>query len=371
MSSTARDLYEVLGVPRDASADDIKRAYRRLAREHHPDVAGTDSEDHFKEIVGAYEILSDPDKRARYDAFGTTGGAPGAAGSPFADIQDIFDMFFGGGFAGGQRRRGPRSRTRRGEDLRVRTVLTFREAAFGVRRDIDVERMVSCDLCQGSGAQPGTTLIACRACGGAGEVQSMRRSVFGTVMTSAPCVTCAGSGQEIPDPCERCMGNGRLRQPASVTVDIPAGVDDGMEVRVGGNGNAGAAGGPAGDLFVELHVEPAAGFERRGSDLFTVLDITLTQAALGAEIQIEGLEGPELVSVGPGTDSGTVVRLKGKGVPNLQRRGRGDVFVTLHVVTPRDLSREERRLIEKLAEIRGERTSPREPAHGELRRPEF
>lgn len=364
----AQDLYDVLGVRRDASGDDIRTAYRRLARELHPDVNGDPhAEERFKQISGAYEILSDPQKRAQYDAYGLAGGTPG---QPFTDIQDIFDMFFGqGGFGGvgGSRRRGPRSPARRGEDLAVPVALGFVEAAFGARRDLEIDRLVTCDLCLGNGAHPGTAPVACRTCGGTGEVQSVRRSVFGTLMTTTTCRTCDGTGQEIPDKCERCHGQGRIRQPATVTVDIPAGVADGMELRVAGNGHAGLAGGPAGDLFVRIEVESSPAFDRRGQDLFTVLDISITQATLGADVDIEGIDGLEHIRVEPGTESGTVLRLKGKGVPNLNRHGRGDLFVTLHVVTPRELSDEQRQLLERLAELRGEQQGVR----GRLRRPEY
>ena len=367
--AVARDLYEVLGVPRDASEEDIRKAYRRLARELHPDVsADPETEERFKEVAGAYEILSDPSKRARYDTFGD--GGPG--GQPFADISDIFEVFFGqggfGGFGGG-RSRGPRSRTRRGEDVGVTVSLAFGEAAFGVRRELEIERLVVCDRCLGNGAEPGTAPIACRTCGGSGEVQSVRRSVFGTLMTTTACRTCDGTGQEIPDPCERCFGRGRVRAPATVTVDIPAGVSDGMELRVTGNGHAGVGGGAAGDLFVRLQVEDTTTFERRGQDLFGVLDISLPEAALGGEVEVQGIDGAVKVAIAAGTGSGTIVRLKGKGVPNLNRRGRGDLFVTLHVVTPTGLSKEERQLLGRLAELRDE---PRRGAAGaELRRPEY
>jgi molecular chaperone DnaJ len=247
--------------------------------------------------------------------------------------------------------------------------LSFEEAAFGVHREIQVDRLETCGRCLGNGAEPGTTPVACRTCGGTGEVQSVRRSVFGTLMTATACATCDGTGQEIPDPCADCMGQGRIRRPATVTVEIPAGVSDGMELRVAGNGHAGVAGGSTGDLFVRLEVEEATRFDRRGQDLFAVLDITVAQAALGGEVEFAGVDGTERVRIDAGTESGTIVRLKGKGVPNLNRRGRGDLFVTLHVTTPTGLSREERELLARLAELRGE------PRHGaaaaELRRPEF
>jgi molecular chaperone DnaJ len=365
-----KDLYEILGVPRDATAEDLKKAYRKLARELHPDVnPEPTSESRFKEVAGAYEILSDPEKRQRYDAFGSAG----PAGQGITDIQDIFDMFFGGGFGtgfGGAGRRGQASRTRRGEDLGVRVSLSFKEAAFGVRRDLKIDRLVTCDRCLGNGAEPGTAPIACATCSGTGQVQAVRRSIFGTVMTASPCGTCRGTGMDIPNKCAACHGDGRVAQASTVTVDIPAGVSDGMELRVGDNGHAGTNGGPAGDLYVALIVDAAAAFERRGQDLYTVLDVSITQAALGAQIEIEGLDETEHIQIEPGTDSGTVTRIRGKGVPHLNRRGRGDLFVTIHVVTPDRLGRDERALLEKLAQMRGEK-SAKDPARGELRRPQF
>jgi molecular chaperone DnaJ len=367
------DLYAILGVPRDASPEEIRRAYRALARQHHPDVNENPGADQrFKEIAGAYEILSDPQKRQRYDTFGTAGGPGG--GAPFTDIQDIFDMFFGaGGFGsatGSRRSRGPRSPTRRGEDVGTQVLLTFPEAAFGVRRELRIERLVACDRCMGNGAEPGTAPIACRTCGGTGEVQEVRRSIFGTIMTASACRTCDGTGSEVLDPCTRCSGRGRVAAPDTVTVDIPAGVADGLELRVSGAGNVGMAGGPAGDLYVGIRVEQAAAFERRGQDLFAILDVSLTQAALGAEVEFEALDGPERVKIAPGTESGELIRVRGKGIPNLNRRGRGDLYVTVHVTVPKDLKREERGLLEQLAEARGERWSKKDPATAELRRPE-
>lgn len=366
--AAVRDLYEILGVGRDASSDEIRRAYRKLARELHPDINGEpDAEERFKEVVGAYEILSDPSKRQRYDAFGQGGGPQGF---PFTDIQDIFDMFFGGGFGVGGRRGTRRSRAARGEDLFAPVTLGFSEAAFGVRQEVQVERLAACERCGGTGAEPGTAPVACRTCHGTGELQQMRRSVFGTLMTSAPCPTCGGSGEEILDRCEACFGEGRRREVATVQVDIPAGVSEGMELRVPGAGHAGRAGGPTGDMFVGIRVEPSLAFERRGQDLFTVLDITMTQAALGAELAIETLDDVERVRIEAGMESGTILRLRGKGVPNLNRRGRGDLYVTIHVVTPAALSKEERGLFERLAELRGEATSKRDPTRVELRRPQ-
>ena len=370
--ATVGDLYEILGVARNATQAEIKAAYRVLARMHHPDVnEDPAAEQRFKEIAAAYEILSDPEKRRRYDTFGAAGG-PG--GQPFGDIQDIFDMFFGGGGFGGtvgsRRSRGPRSRTRAGEDLGTQVLLTFTEAAFGARREIEIERLVACDRCGGDGSEPGTAPSSCRTCGGSGETQEVRRSIFGTIMTASPCRTCEGTGAEILDPCTRCRGRGRVTAPDRVAVDIPGGVDDGLELRVSGAGNAGPASGPAGDLYVGIRVEPSNAFQRRGQDLFTILDIPLTQAALGAEVEFQTLDGAERVRIEPGTESGELIRLRGKGIPNLNRRGRGDLYVTVHVTVPGDLSKAERKLLEQLAEARGERTGRKDPAAGTLRRPE-
>jgi molecular chaperone DnaJ len=361
-----RDLYEILGIPRDAQPTEIKAAYRKLARTLHPDVnADPADQERFKEITGAYEILSDPAKRRRYDEFGSAG----PQGAPFTDIQDLFDVFFGGGF--GVRTRGPRSRIRRGEDLRARVRLSFRESVFGVQQEMEIDRLATWPRGAGAGAAPGPAPITCRSCGGTGEVQSVRRSIFGTVMTATPCLTCGGTGEEIPDRCENCVGEGRVRAPGTVAFDVPAGVLDGMDLRVAGQGNAGLAGGPPGDLIVGVEVEPSDAFERRGQDLYGVLDVSITQATLGGEIEIETLDGPERLGIEAGTESGTVLRVKGKGVPHLQRRGRGDLFVTLHIVTPRDLSKEERSLLRRLAELRDESSGENGAAPRGLRRPEF
>lgn len=361
-----RDLYEILGVSRDASADDIKKAYRRLAREHHPDVnADPRSEERFKEVAGAYEILSDPQKRARYDAYGQGGGME----FPFGDISDLFEAFFGTGTFG-RRRGGRRTRTMHGEDLFADVTLSFREAVFGVHREIEVGRMQVCERCGGNGSEPGTQPDRCRTCRGSGQVQDVRRSVFGTVMTAHPCSTCEGTGEEIVSPCADCAGRGRVAARATVPVDIPAGVSDAMELRIGGAGHAGRAGGPPGDLYVSVHVESDPVFERHGQDVFAVLEVPMVQAALGAKLEVESLDGVEAIEVEPGTQSGTTVRVRGKGVPNLGRRGRGDLFLTIAVQTPRDLSRDERRLLEEMARVRGEPAGKKASARATLRRPD-
>ena len=360
-----RDLYEILGVPRDASQEDIKKAYRRLAREYHPDVSQShDAEDRFKEIAGAYEILSDPAKRQQYDRYGQGGGP---MDFPFGDVADIFEAFFGGGFTRGTSAR--RTRVRRGEDVFTTVSLTFEEAAFGAHRELELERLDACDRCHGSGAEPGTAPSRCRSCGGTGQVQDLRRSIFGTVMTAHPCAACQGTGEEILSRCERCRGGGRVAASRTVPVDVPAGVADGLELRVTGAGHAGPAGGSPGDLYLTIAVAPHPVFERRGQDLFAVLEVPMVQAALGAELEIDTLDGVERIALEPGTASGTTLRLRGKGMQNLGRRGRGDLFVTIHVQTPTDLSREERTLLERLAELRGHAAGKRARDRGTLRKP--
>jgi molecular chaperone DnaJ len=361
-----RDLYEILGVGREASNDDIKKAYRRLAREYHPDVnADPAAEDRFKEITAAYEILSDPHRRQQYDLYGS---GRGIADFPFGDVADIFEAFFGAGTFGRRRTATRRTRTQSGEDVFAETHLSFREAVFGVRREIDLERLEPCDRCAGTGAEPGTSPQRCRTCGGTGQVQDVRRSIFGTVMTAHPCPTCEGTGEEIVTPCGRCEGRARVPVETTVPVDVPAGVSNGLDLRVPGAGHAGRAGGAPGDLFVSLRVDEDPVFERRGTDLFATLDVPMVQAALGAEVQIDTLDGIERVDIEPGTPSGTTVRVRGKGVPNLGGRGRGDLFLTLHVTTPKPGSKHERELLERLADLRGEPAGARASVRGDLRR---
>ncbi len=362
------DLYALLGVRRDASAEEIKRAYRKLAREHHPDVSGEDgSEERFKEVTAAYEILSDPAKRRQYDMFGSGTGPLG--GQQFGDI---FDFFFGGSspFSSGRGGRRSPSRTQAGEAVAADLALAFEEAVFGVRTDVSVEAYDTCAACSGSGCAPGTFPSACRGCGGRGEVQAVQQSIFGSVVTMRLCATCQGTGEEIAEPCGTCRGEGRVPNMRVVTVEVPGGVTEGMELRVPGAGHAGRAGGPPGDLYVRLRVRPHPVFARRNQDLFAVLEVPLTQATLGADLEVETLDGTERVKLERGTSSGAVIRLKGKGAQHIERRGRGDLFLTVHVATPEVGDKEERRLLERLAELRGEVTSRSDPGRGALRRPD-
>ncbi len=355
MAQQVPDLYAILGVAHDATDEDIKRAYRRLAREYHPDVnADPEAERRFKEIVAAYETLSDPSKRRQYDLYGQQGGQGIPDFMPFQDLGDLFDVFFGGGM----RRPHKRSRTHHGEDLFVDATISFEEAAFGVQTVVEADTWTGCVQCQGSGCEPGTTTARCGRCGGSGQIQDVARSLFGTVMTARPCPACEATGEVITSPCTECRGQGRVVQRRKLRIEIPAGVDEGTDLRIAGGGHDGRAGGAPGDLYVAVHVRPHPVFERRGHDLVCALTVPMTQAALGAEVTVPTLDGDETLRIEAGTASGTVLRVRGKGVPNLGRRGRGDLFVTVLVETPKPRSKEERDLLERLAALRDE-VSPR------------
>jgi molecular chaperone DnaJ len=363
------DLYGVLGVRPEASDDEIKKAYRKLAREHHPDVNNDpEAERRFKEISAAYRTLSDPARRRQYDLFGSGQGGGVPDFFPFGDMGDIFDVFFGGGM-GSRRRGGRRTRTQRGEDLFLHLNLSFEEAAFGTQKDVKVDRLEVCARCQGTGCEPGTHPSRCTRCGGSGEIQDVSRSVFGTVMTARPCTVCEGTGEEIAAPCRECKSDGRISRTQELTVDIPAGVADGMELRVSAGGQEGRQGGQSGDLYVGLKVNPHPIFERRGQDLVCGLPVAMTLAALGADIEVPTLEGePERIRLDPGTESGTVVRLRGRGIPHLGRRGRGDLYVTVVVETPRARNKDEESLLRRLAELRGDLPEKGEGLKGKLRK---
>jgi molecular chaperone DnaJ len=344
------DHYQTLGVSKEASPEEIKRAYRRLARQHHPDANRHDPEaaERFKEITRAYEILSDPTKRQRYDLFGDE--RAGAAGfSDFGGISDLFASFFGGS-AGTSRTRGPA----RGADILAEVELTLEEAAVGAEREVEIETLVECPECDGSGAARGTFPSRCPECGGTGEVRHARQTVFGSMITATTCSRCGGNGQVIADPCRECSGRGRIRTTDMLTVRVPAGVDDGAQLRVSGRGQAGVRGGRSGDLYVEIRVAPHPIFRRVGDDLGCEVSVPMTVAALGGEIEVPTLEEAEVVEVAPGTQSGEVVRLRGRGMPRVRRGGRGELVALLKVETPADLDTEQADLLRRLAELRNE-----------------
>ena len=346
------DYYEILGVPRDATPDDVKRAYRKLARRYHPDANRDDPDaaERFKEINAANEVLSDPAKRQRYDQFGDENAGAGGFGD-FGNISDLFATFFGGGFGGGARR-GPA----RGADVLAEIELTLEEAAEGVERDVEVTTLGACPDCDGSGAAPGTHPSRCSDCGGTGEIRSVRRTMLGNVVTATTCPRCGGSGQEITTPCPSCRGRGRIEITDTLTVSIPPGVDDGARLRVSGRGEAGVRGGRSGDLYVGINVAPHEVFRRAGVDLGCEVGVPMTVAALGGTIVVPTLEGPEEVDVAPGTQSGEVKRLRGRGMPHLGGRGRGELVALLKVETPTDLDDEQVELLQRFAKLRDEHT---------------
>jgi molecular chaperone DnaJ len=360
------DYYELLGVSRSATEDEIKRAYLRLARELHPDANPGDqgSEEQFKRINLAYETLRDPERRRQYDLFGPAGvrgGGAGAADDPFAGfggggLGDLFDAFFGGaaGMGGRQARSGPR----KGEDAEATLTLEFAEAVFGLQHELTVRLPQTCPTCSGTGARPGTTPVTCSVCHGAGEVRRVRQSILGQMVTAAPCTRCGGTGEEITSPCPDCKGEGRRREERSFVVDVPAGVDEGSTLRLPGRGAGGRRGGPPGDLYVHLRVRSHPTITRQGADLLAVVHVAMTQAALGVTIPFETLDGVEEVAVPGGTQSGREFRLKGRGVPHLQSRGRGDLIVTIVVDTPSDLGKDQEELLRQLATMRGEEVAP-------------
>jgi molecular chaperone DnaJ len=348
----AKDYYGILGVNRDAGPDEIKRAYRKLARELHPDVnPDPGAQERFKEVNAAYEVLSDPRKREMFDMgadpMASAGG--GAGGSPFVDFQNIMDAFFGTSQA-----RGPRPRTRPGADAILRLELELDETAFGVEAPITVDTAVLCTTCTGAGTAPGTQPATCDICGGRGEVQAVQRTFLGQVISARPCAACQGFGTVIPHPCATCGGDGRVRTRRSLTVKIPAGVEDGMRIRLAQQGEVGPGGGPAGDLYVEIAEKPHDVFSRKGDDLHCRVTVPMTAAALGTRLTIKTLDGEEAVEVRAGTQPGATLRIRERGVQHLRGVGRGDLFVHLDVRTPTKLSADEERLLRDFARTRGE-----------------
>ena len=356
-----RDYYEILGLSRNASNDDIKAAFRKLARQYHPDVNKEDgAEEKFKEINEAYGVLSDPEKRGRYDRFGKEGlGNMGGGFHDYtADFGDIFEELFGqfGFSTRGSSRRSPR----RGRDLQIQVMLSFEEAIFGVEKEIEFQREETCSRCNGTGAEPGTTPIRCATCNGQGEVRQIRQTFLGQMVQTTICPTCNGRGETIASPCKVCHGGGLERKTVKKKVQIPAGVDGGTQIRLAGEGNPGVYGGPNGSLFLILEVRPHQFFKRRENDILLNLDINVAQAVLGAEVDVPTLDGDEKLKIPAGTQPGKIFHLRNKGVPHLRRSGRGDQLVIVNVAIPTKLTKEQRELFEKLAESLGTTVKPQE-----------
>ncbi|CKO76916.1 molecular chaperone DnaJ [Mycobacterium tuberculosis] len=353
----ARDYYGLLGVSKNASDADIKRAYRKLARELHPDVNPDEAaQAKFKEISVAYEVLSDPDKRRIVDLGGDPLESAAAGGNGFGGfggLGDVFEAFFGGGFGGGAASRGPIGRVRPGSDSLLRMRLGLEECATGVTKQVTVDTAVLCDRCQGKGTNGDSVPIPCDTCGGRGEVQTVQRSLLGQMLTSRPCPTCRGVGVVIPDPCQQCMGDGRIRARREISVKIPAGVGDGMRVRLAAQGEVGPGGGPAGDLYVEVHEQAHDVFVREGDHLHCTVSVPMVDAALGVTVTVDAiLDGLSEITIPPGTQPGSVITLRGRGMPHLRSNTRGDLHVHVEVVVPTRLDHQD---IELLRELKGRR----------------
>lgn len=366
-----RDYYEVLGVSKTATAAEIKKGYRAKAKQYHPDISKEeDAEVRFKEVNEAYEVLSNEETRAAYDRFGHAGvngngggfggdpfGGFGAQGSPFGDI---FETFFGGNMGGQTRARAPQ----RGADIQVSVNLSFEEAVFGTEKEIEIDRLETCETCNGSRMKDGATPQTCSACSGTGEVRRVQQTILGQFMTSGPCPTCNGEGVLITDPCNSCRGKGRTRKYTKLSVTIPAGIDDGQTIRMTGQGEAAPGQGASGDLFVKVRVQSHKFFERRNRQIHSTVGINVAQAALGDDIEIDTLDGPVVFTIPAGTQSGQQFRLRGKGVPDLRGGDRGDQLVTVEVIIPKKLSKEQSELFEQLSSSLGKEVTPQPKGKG-------
>lgn len=361
---TDRDYYEILGVPRSASSDDIKGAFRKMARQYHPDVnKSADAEERFKEINEAYAVLSDSEKRAAYDRFGHAGvRGPGGGvdfNVDFSDFADIFGDLFGfGGFGRSTRR--SRNVPRRGADLQYRLNLTFEEAVFGVEKEIEITRDEACPSCNGSGAEPGTSPVRCKTCNGTGEVRQVRQTILGSMVQVTTCPTCNGQGETIETPCHTCQGRGQVRRTRNKVVSVPAGVDTNTQIRLAGEGQPGINGGPNGNLYIAIQVKSHKYFRRRDYDILMDLNVNVAQAVLGADVEVPTVDGTEKLKIPAGTQPGKILHLRGKGVPHLRSNGRGDQLVIVNVEIPSRLSQEQRELFEQLAESLGSEVRPQE-----------
>lgn len=359
-----RDYYEVLGVSQTASDDEIRRAYRKLARTYHPDVNRDDgAEEQFKEINEAYEVLSDPDRRAAYDRFGhAANGAGGFGADPFgfggSPFSDLFESFFGGAASSARRRAAPA----RGADLQLTVDLTFEEAIFGAEKSVEITRLEQCDDCHGTRMRNGQTPPRCSVCGGTGEVRRVQQTILGQFMTASPCSACGGEGVQITDPCPNCRGRGRVSRARTITVSIPAGIDENSTVRLTGQGEAAPNGGPAGNLYVKVRIAPHKLFTRHGKTINATFGVNFAQAALGDSLTIPTVDGPVDFNLPAATQSGQQFRIRGKGVPDMRGGDRGDQIITIQVMTPNDLSDEQRDLFQRLASTMGSEITP-QPAH--------
>jgi molecular chaperone DnaJ len=355
MATTERDFYDVLGVERGATDAEIKRAYRKLAQQWHPDVnADPGAHDRFTEINEAYQVLSDPDRRGRYDMFGRAGlGGAGTSGfEGFGGFSDIFDAFFGGTAGAGSARRG---RPQPGADLRYDLRITFEEAVKGTQKEIEFTVLQRCETCSGSGAAPGTEAITCTQCNGRGEVRSVRQTMLGQMVNVSACPRCRGEGKVVELPCDTCHGDGRTERRRTLQVSVPAGIDEGHQIRLSNEGEVGPRGGVAGSLYVAVHVQPHPSLKRDGTELFYVAPVSIAQAALGTRITVPTVDGDEEVEIKPGTQPDTEIRLRGKGVPHLRRSGsRGDLHVLVDVVVPTKLSKKARDLLAAYADETGD-----------------
>lgn len=359
-----KDYYDILGVDQDASQKEIKRAYRDLSKEYHPDISDKENaEEKFKEITEAYEVLSDEETRAKYDRYGHAGvnqdaggqgRAGGFGGGNFGGFDDIFDIFFGEGGGRGRRRNGPR----KGADLKYRMSVSFEEAAFGAEKEITIPRTEDCSACDGTGAASKSDLESCAKCNGTGELKFKQNTPFGQMVQTKTCDRCGGSGQFATNPCSECNGEGKVKRNRKVSVNIPAGVKNGSKLRIRGEGQAGENGGPAGDLYVVVSVESHEIFKREGDDVICEVPISFVQATLGAEIQVPTLDGKVKFTIPEGTQPGTSFRLQDKGIPHLNRRGRGDQRIKVKVVIPEDLDQEQKEMLQEFADISGEEINP-------------